>query len=364
MVNNKIYIGKTTKSLERRFAEHISEAKRYQKCILEDIDFGYTSKLYPAMIKYGTDNFKIELLARFDASVDLELKEIEFIDNYSSCNDEVGYNISPGGLGGPLFKGHKHSDKTKQLISLIHKGKKQSTEFIKKRTYMRRKTYQNLNTGEIFHGLADANRAYPKGSVSYGVLSEGKVDGNFWTSLDDEHQSGYDELERLSIIEEREQRLFERRSSATIKANKNISIQRKNEIIKKRVATYKETVAKRTQEQRDEINMKLSAMRKGKKHSPESIDKLKNYYKTADAETLSLRNKRNGDGQRGKTRYENIKTGKHKMFVLGQQPEGWIKVAQQPKPVGKRKYKHKVTGEIKMFFPEYVDLALWEKVVK
>ena len=363
-VNNKIYIGKTTNSLERRFAEHIGEAKRYQKCLLEKRNFGYSSQLYPAMIKYGIDKFKIELLAQLDDSVNLEQKEIEFIQNYDSCNDAVGYNISPGGLGGPLFKGHRHSDKTKQLNSLRFKGKKQSAEFIKKRTYMRRKKYQNLNTGEIFQGLADANKTCSKGSVWYAVLYEGKVDGNFWTSLDDEHQNGYSQLERLDIIKEREQKIFDRRSSGAKKAQKHISALQKKDIIKKRVDTYKKTIAERTQEQQDELKMKLAAVRKGKKHPPEVIDKLKNYYKITDTETLLLRNKRNGDGQRGKTRYENIKNGKHKMFIPGEQPEGWIKIILQPKPVGKRKYKHMVTGEIKMFFPEDVDLDLWEKVVK
>lgn len=62
--------------------------------------------------------------------------------------------------------------------------------------------------------------------------------------------------------------------------------------------------------------------------------------------------------------HENVDTGKHKMFIPGQQPEGWVMVISKPKPIGKRKFTNKITGEHKMFFPEDVDTNLWERTRK
>ena len=76
--------------------------------------YSHETKLYKAMNKYGYANFKIELVEQVD---DYKLNEREqyWIATYDTINN--GYNISPGGDGGPLFAGHKHSEATKQKIS-------------------------------------------------------------------------------------------------------------------------------------------------------------------------------------------------------------------------------------------------------
>ena len=124
LVNGKIYIGKTTQSIEKRFKEHCIEASRYQKCLDNKIDFGYESNLYPAMIKYGYDNFNIEIVESFSTEINLNDKEIYYIEKFQSQNPEIGYNISRGGLGGPLFKGHHHKQDTKLKLGSMQKGKK------------------------------------------------------------------------------------------------------------------------------------------------------------------------------------------------------------------------------------------------
>lgn len=362
-VNNKIYIGKTTKSLENRFNEHLYEAKRYKQCILENKSFGYKSKLYAAMLKYGVNNFKIELIAEFADDINLELQEIDYIKKFDSCNTNIGYNISPGGLGGPLFKGHRHSDNMKKLASLRTKGISQNKEFVEKRIQKHRKKYQNLTTGEIFKGMAAAKQAYG-GTICYAIKYNGKANGNFWVTLDDSHQDGYHEAERKAIIAAREKDLHERRSNAVLRGKHNQSEETKKRAAEKRILKFKDTIANRTKEEKLTISKNLSESRKGKKHSLYAIQKLKDYYKNASPEMLTLRNKHNGDGQRGKKRYENIYTGKHKMFIPGQEPKDWILVVSKEKPRGKRKFKNKITGENKMFFPENVDIDLWERVIK
>jgi group I intron endonuclease len=52
-VNDKVYIGKTNLSVEKRFKQHIRECKK-SRC--------EKRPLYAAMLKHGTDNFYIECL--------------------------------------------------------------------------------------------------------------------------------------------------------------------------------------------------------------------------------------------------------------------------------------------------------------
>lgn len=52
LINSKCYIGQTTKSLDDRRFIHIKDAKRQK----------YNSLFHKAIIKYGIDNFKWEVL--------------------------------------------------------------------------------------------------------------------------------------------------------------------------------------------------------------------------------------------------------------------------------------------------------------
>lgn len=84
-INNKVYVGKTYKSIETRFNEHISDSKRHP-----------TRKLYKAFHKYGIDKFYIELISIIEQDL-LEDKEIQLILEYDSFNN--GYNSTLGGDG-------------------------------------------------------------------------------------------------------------------------------------------------------------------------------------------------------------------------------------------------------------------------
>lgn len=90
-INNKVYIGKTLKSITKRFAEHIHEStrKRSEK-----------RPLYMAMNKYGIEHFFIELIEEVDSSI-LEEREIYWIQQYNSYH--YGYNATYGGDGKILY---------------------------------------------------------------------------------------------------------------------------------------------------------------------------------------------------------------------------------------------------------------------
>jgi hypothetical protein len=96
-VNKKVYIGKTSASLDERFRSHIydSSKPRYKK----------RRVLYRAMQKYGVDKFYVEVLEDNLTEEKACEKEIYYINKYRSyvgfkdCN---GYNMTLGG-DGPHF---------------------------------------------------------------------------------------------------------------------------------------------------------------------------------------------------------------------------------------------------------------------
>ena len=127
-VNNKIYIGMTTSTIEKRLICHKHCSKKRTNC---------KSHLYEAMRKYGEDKFHIECLEEIHTNKkDLCDREIYWISYFDSTNKNVGYNIDTGGRGGDII--HLLSeDRQKEIkLKLRNKniGKKQSQETITKRT--------------------------------------------------------------------------------------------------------------------------------------------------------------------------------------------------------------------------------------
>lgn len=86
-INQKVYVGKTNFSIEKRWKEHIHDSKK------EDIS---NRPLYKAMNKYGFENFSIEVLE--EVSLDeVNEKEIYWIEKLGSFKH--GYNATKGGDG-------------------------------------------------------------------------------------------------------------------------------------------------------------------------------------------------------------------------------------------------------------------------
>ena len=83
--NNKIYIGKTNRTIEERFKEYCQDYKKrdYEK-----------RPLYSAMKKYGIENFSIELVEETDNPEEREKYWIEYFGSFKN-----GYNATLGGDG-------------------------------------------------------------------------------------------------------------------------------------------------------------------------------------------------------------------------------------------------------------------------
>lgn len=197
-INGKVYIGQTSQKPEKRW----DNGRGYET----------SSKFYNAILKYGWNNFEHIILYTNLTLEEANQKEQELIEQYKSCEDEFGYNITCGGrnfthseetkrkigaansialqgnkwseeqreLMSEKFKGEsnpfygkRHTEETKQLISEHRKGKcvgekhpmygkHHTEESLQKISENRRskggKQIKCLNTGAIFATMMDAAR--------------------------------------------------------------------------------------------------------------------------------------------------------------------------------------------------------------
>lgn len=70
-----------------------------------------------AIIKYGKENFRKEILEKCISKNDLDLKEIYWIQKLDSTNKEIGYNISSGGSGGNTISNHPKNTEFRKFLS-------------------------------------------------------------------------------------------------------------------------------------------------------------------------------------------------------------------------------------------------------
>ena len=87
--NNKIYIGKTERSVEERFREHLQESRHPNSPT-------YNYCLSRAIRKYGENAFDVAVLAEDVPIEKLDLVEAHYIDMYCSDSPKIGYNVSKG----------------------------------------------------------------------------------------------------------------------------------------------------------------------------------------------------------------------------------------------------------------------------
>lgn len=104
-VNNKVYVGQTTRTLEIRWKCHINESKHQHRPICR------------AIRKHGKENFYIEQLEYCSNKSELDEKEKYWIEKLNSMNPSFGYNARAGGNETTF------SDRTRQKMSLAKKGK-------------------------------------------------------------------------------------------------------------------------------------------------------------------------------------------------------------------------------------------------
>lgn len=111
LINNKIYIGQTRYKLEERANGHLREAKSEKARNITSVYF------HNALIKYGFENFKWEIIDYADTDDELNNKEIYWINFYQSRNKNIGYNEAEGGKSGRKNQEVKDKISKKKLLN-------------------------------------------------------------------------------------------------------------------------------------------------------------------------------------------------------------------------------------------------------
>lgn len=106
-INEKLYVGITTRKPHRRFHEHIYAAENYKD----------KYQFHAAIRKHGAENFHMDILLSdipFDRLLLFEAACVKHFDTYKH-----GYNSDPGGGG----LGKEVGEEARAKMSKIHKGK-------------------------------------------------------------------------------------------------------------------------------------------------------------------------------------------------------------------------------------------------
>ena len=109
-INNKCYIGQTTRTLEKRKYDHL-----YYGRINERLTY-----LQYSVYKYGWVHFEWEVLCECQSKDEMDEMEYHYIKQYNSKEDAWGYNMTEGGAG---KAGAKLSEETKMKIGHGNLGK-------------------------------------------------------------------------------------------------------------------------------------------------------------------------------------------------------------------------------------------------
>lgn len=113
IVNNKLYVGQSVDTAERRFQSHKSTLKRLQES--GEKRGRNWSRLYCAMDKYGLSSFVIdkEIPCSLEKMDDLEK---ELIAEFKTI--KIGYNVCEGGSGGNVkFRTDDFKQKCQKVLS-------------------------------------------------------------------------------------------------------------------------------------------------------------------------------------------------------------------------------------------------------
>lgn len=113
-VNNKVYVGYTTQTIEKRFNDHIRNAKNK-----------LNRRLYDSMNYHGYNNFEIKKIDECDIKVKAEELESWYIYLFNSKNPNSGYNMTWGGDGGNTIS--EWSDERKKILYEKQKKNREKT---------------------------------------------------------------------------------------------------------------------------------------------------------------------------------------------------------------------------------------------
>lgn len=135
-INNKVYIGQTTRTLKERIRNYYNEVKWKPE----------SRPIISAMSKYGIEHFHFEIIKdNISTKQELDAEERKFIQLYQSLTSQNGYNVELGGNSNG-----KHSQETKRKISEAQLGNKNHMYGKKGELNITSKKVVELTTGKIY----------------------------------------------------------------------------------------------------------------------------------------------------------------------------------------------------------------------
>lgn len=168
-ITGKCYIGETIeKNPNTRYKRHINLIRKGKGC----------PALRDAVLKYGEENFKFELLITCPDEDRFRLEK-EYIQKYNSIVPN-GYNILEGGQCGGGFKGKTHTQKTRDKISEMGKKRFENPDELLAHSQRLKKLYENPENRK------KASIALKTSEKFKQAVAEGRVGGAGHTSLPDE----------------------------------------------------------------------------------------------------------------------------------------------------------------------------------
>lgn len=167
ILNGKVYVGKTIKSIKKRWIEHISEGRKLRRLRAKNPDKKiWGSHLNNVIAKYDKSIWTLEILDIAYSEKELNEKETFWINEYDSMNKEKGYNMTTGGEG---WK--KSNDVIEQIGKTLRRKYQEDAEYRKVRkraTQKGREAIQRLREEDpefikrLNEAVARANRKKAK----------------------------------------------------------------------------------------------------------------------------------------------------------------------------------------------------------
>lgn len=143
-VNDKTYVGKTARTPEKRFIEHVDASKQKR------------TYLQKSMSKHGAENFVVEILEAVDDESLLDTKEKYWI---AKLNPE--YNMTKGGEGGNTtikYTEERKRERSKKSSASIKKMWESMTEYERKQRM--RKTHSKTDYKGYSEKLSVSRKEY------------------------------------------------------------------------------------------------------------------------------------------------------------------------------------------------------------
>lgn len=161
-INGKKYVGITKQGADRRFRQHINDAKRYK------------TVLHKAIRKYGPESFSLEILCKARSYDELIRMEKETIESLGTMHPN-GYNMTYGGdsnwrlvsseamkararKAGDTLLGFKHGKDFGEKVSRAKKGKPLSDSNLESIRKSKSNPVVCIDNGMVFYNGHEAKK--------------------------------------------------------------------------------------------------------------------------------------------------------------------------------------------------------------